>query len=103
MFDENGKILQGVIIRHLILPLCTDDSIMVLREIKKNFPNTNVSLMSQYIPMHIAKTIKHINRKITKREYEKVKSEFLGLNLCGYFQDLCSASSEFVPQFKFIS
>ena len=101
IYDSNGKILQGVIVRHMVLPLCTDDSILVLKTIKENLPNTKVSLLSQYTPYAKALECKQINRKITKREYDKVLNCFLSLNLDGYYQELKSSCKEYIPNFKF--
>lgn len=101
-FDTNGKILQGVIIRHMILPLCANDSIKVLETIKKEIPNTKVSLLAQYTPYARASEFKEINRKITKREYNKVLSKYIELNLDGYVQDLTSSNKDYIPHFKFI-
>lgn len=102
IFDKNGKCLQGVIIRHMILPLCTDDSIAVLRAIKENVPGTRVSLMAQYTPYGRACEFKAISRKITQREYNKVLMEYEKLGLDGYVQEHSSASKSFIPNFKFI-
>lgn len=102
IFAENGKILQGVIIRHMILPLCTNDSIKVLEIIKDCVPNTKVSLLAQYTPCGRANEYKQINRKITKREYDKVLNKYIELNLDGYVQDLTSSNKSFIPNFKFI-
>lgn len=102
VFDENGKILQGVVIRHMILPLCTDDSIKILQTISKNFAGTKVSLMSQYTPYGDANKFSAINRKITQREYNKVLNEYNKLGLEGYTQELCSAKEEYIPKFKFV-
>ena len=97
---ENGIIKQGVIIRHLILPLCTFDSIDALRWIKENLSNTKVSLMAQYTPYGKAKDFPEINRKITKREYEKVVNAYLDLELDGYVQDRESSGTKFIPSFN---
>lgn len=101
-YNDNGKILQGVIIRHMILPLCTDDSIKILNTIKKELPNTKVSLLAQYTPYAKAKEIPAINRRITKREYDKVLKTYMELNLDGYIQELESADVSYIPKFKFI-
>lgn len=101
VFDETGKILQGVIVRHMVLPLCTNDSIKVLNRISKELPNTKVSLLAQYTPCGRASEFKEINRKITKREYEKVLTCYYNLNLTGYVQDLTSATKDFIPKFRF--
>ena len=101
--NKTGKILQGVLIRHMILPLCTDDSTKILDVISKEIPNTKVSLMCQYTPLGRAFEFKTINRKITKREYDKVLNHFLSLSLKGYMQELSSAQKSYVPNFKFIN
>ena len=101
-YNKDGKILEGVIIRHMILPLCTDDSCKILEVISEQIPNTKVSLMAQYFPCANAYSYKSINRKITKREYEKVLNCYNKLNFDGYIQELCSAKEEYVPKFKFV-
>lgn len=102
IFDANGKILQGVIIRHMILPLCVNDSIKVLQTIKNEIPNTKVSLLAQYTPYGKACDFKAINRKITQKEYNRVLAEYKKLNLDGYLQELSSANETFIPNFKFV-
>ena len=102
IYDPSGKILQGVIIRHMILPLCTDDSIAVLNTIKKEFDGTKVSLLAQYVPYGRACEFKAINRRITQREYNKVLKEYERLGFDGYVQELESASEEYIPKFKYI-
>jgi putative pyruvate formate lyase activating enzyme len=58
--------------------------------------------MSQYLPLAMAKNMPIINRKITKREYEKVISYILetGFENC-YIQELSSAKKDFIPDFDF--
>ena len=99
IYDQNGKILEGVIIRHMILPLCTEDSCKVLETIKNEIPNTKVSLMAQYTPYGRASEFKAINRKITPKEYNKVLNKFNELELDGYTQGLESANTKFIPSF----
>ena len=99
-FDED-KMISGVLIRHLILPLQTDDSIKILEWIKQNLPSTKVSLMSQYTPYGRANEFNQINRKITKREYDKVVNAYLNLGLDGYIQDRESASCVYIPKWDY--
>lgn len=98
-YNSNGKILEGVLIRHMILPLCTDDSIKVLEIIKNEIPNTRVSLMAQYIPHGKACDFKAINRKITEKEYNKVLNKYIEFELDGYTQELESANIKYIPNF----
>lgn len=101
-FDDEGIMQKGVIVRNLILPAHTRNSIGVLDLIKRNFDNqVMVSLMCQYIPAGRADDFPRINRKITHREYEKVKYELFSRNLDGFTQSLSSASEEYVPIWDF--
>jgi putative pyruvate formate lyase activating enzyme len=93
---------SGMIIRHLILPQNTNSSIAVLDFIKSNFPNTFVSLMAQYTPCGDLSEFPEINRKITKREYEKVVNYAFDNSFDKLFiQELSSADKSFIPKFDF--
>lgn len=99
----DGDIMKsGMIIRHLILPQNTNSSIAVLDFIKSNFPNTFVSLMAQYTPCGDLSEFPEINRKITKREYEKVVNYAFDNSFDKLFiQELNSADKSFIPKFDF--
>lgn len=99
----DGNIMKsGMIIRHLILPQNTNTSIAVLDFIKSNFPNTFVSLMAQYTPCGDLSEFPEINRKITKREYEKVVNYAFDNSFDKLFiQKLSSADESFIPKFDF--
>ena len=92
---------KGVIIRHLILPTHTSDSIECLNFIcEKLGRDSIVSLMSQYEPRYDAKNYEEINRKITPLEYKRVVNYALKLNMENCFvQDLSSANSKYTPKF----
>ncbi len=97
----DGKMKKGIIIRHLILPTHTDDSLRCLNWISDNISkDTIVSIMSQYEPRYEAEKFPEINRKITPLEYKRVVSHALklGMNNC-YTQDLSSADSKYTPKF----
>ena len=97
---KNGIMQSGVIIRHLLLPASTNDAIKIFDWVRGNTPNAFLSLMSQYIPLFKAESFKEINRKITKREYDKVLNYIIesGFENC-YFQDLSSATKQEIPDF----
>lgn len=103
IFDENGIMQKGLIIRHLILPQNTNQSIKILEWIKDNLgADTTISLMSQYTPCGKADRYKELTRKITKREYEKViySAEDMGFKNI-FTQDYASANEIFIPDFDF--
>lgn len=102
IFDPNGLIVKGVIIRHLVLPGMYKDSIKILNWIKENFsPNDiRLSIMSQYTPQFKAKQFKEIDRSITKYEYKKVLEYLMKTGFDGYIQDKKSADIKYIPEFS---
>ncbi len=101
VFDENGLIKKGVIIRHLVLPNHMQNTKNILKWIKDNMPNdVYVSVMSQYFPTHKAKDDSLINRKLNKKEYKQIFNYLYSLDLeNGYIQELGEHEEEYVPNF----
>ncbi len=101
VFDDNGIMLKGVIIRHLVLPSCRKDSFKILDFIKEAFgDNVYVSILNQYTPMYKALHIKELNRRVTTFEYQSVIDHFFEIGLKnGYMQGKESAKSQYTPVF----
>lgn len=101
VFDENGIMKKGMIIRHLVLPNHILNSRKVLKWINDNMNNVYVSVMAQYFPTYKAKDIEEINRKLTKEEYEKIENYLYRLNLQnGYIQELGEHEEKYVPKWN---
>lgn len=99
---KNGMIQKGLIIRHLILPNCTKDSMQILDWIKKNMGTNHIlSLMSQYTPCFKATQDPTIHRKLKPIEYKQVLhyAQKLGFEN-GFSQDFDSNSKTFIPDFE---
>lgn len=96
---QNGIMKQGVIIRHLVMPNQTADSLKILQWIADNAKeNCLVSLMCQYTPYFNAKNFPEINRKLKPIEYKIVLTRANELGLTnGYAQDMSSATEDFIP------
>lgn len=102
VFDENGIMQRGMIIRHLVLPSNTISSISALDYLAENFGDTYISVMAQYVPCGDLTEYKEINRPLTQREYDKVVNHIFDLGLQKIFvQELEAASDEFIPDFDF--
>ena len=70
VFDDKGRIIKGMIIRHLMLPGLLFDSKKVIDTIYKTFgDNVYVSIMNQYIPMFNACNYPEINKRLFKVFY----------------------------------
>ena len=96
--DENGMMQKGVMLRHLILPNCIENSKAVLRAIAENFTtDAHLSLMAQYTPNGRTKS-PELSRVITQEEYDEVRDYMLSLGFeNGFVQELCSADEKYVP------
>jgi len=100
-FDETGIMQRGIIIRHLVLPGHTNESLRILDWISENLPgDAYVSLMSQYIPCHLASDHAVLGRRLTRYEYEKVLKKYVKLGLKGFFQEREAASEKYIPDFS---
>ena len=93
---------RGIIVRHLILPSNTNSSLEAVDFIENSFPDTYLSLMAQYTPCGDLSGCDELNRKITKREYDKVTDYAVSKGLDKLFlQDLSSSDEKFIPAFDF--
>ena len=99
VYDADGMMLRGTQIRHLVLPGLTSDSMRILSLIADEYPGAAVSLMGQYVPFGKALQMPGMNRRLKKKEYERVLSHMEAIGLPGYRQELSSASEAFVPAF----
>lgn len=102
-FDEEGKLLKGVIIRHMILPNNIENTKEVLKWIKENLgSDTYISIMAQYFPTYKVSenNFSEINRKITKEELEEIEDYIFELGFeNGFIQELGEYEEEYVPNF----
>ena len=100
VFDENGLMKRGVIVRHLVLPGNVENSFGVLDKIAEIDKDMYVSVMSQYFPTEQVKNHPVLGRRITSREYNKVINHFFDIGLHnGFSQEPSSAIEEYVPDF----
>ena len=96
---DGDKVVKGVIIRHLILPGCVDNSLKVLDWIGDNFApgEVLVSLMRQYTP--VGNLPAPLDRKITDEEYDSVLSWMYLNDLEGFTQEAEAAGTQYIPDF----
>lgn len=99
---DDGKMLQGCIIRHLILPLGAYDSINVAKFVATLPKDVYFSLMSQYTPFGDIENFKELQRKITGREYRRVLNAVRELGMENVFlQDFDSAGESYIPAWDY--
>ena len=100
IFDSNGMMKKGVIIRHLVLPNYIENSKKVLKWLKENIhPEDYISVMAQYFPTYLAKQDKFMNRKLTTEEWEEIENYIEELDFKnGFVQELGEHEEEYVPK-----
>ena len=101
VFDENGLLKKGVIIRHLVLPRQAEGAKQVMDWVAREFPKGTVlfSLMSQYTPYGRADQFPEIDRKLRRGEIRAVQDYMDALGLDGFTQERTSAKREYTPPF----
>lgn len=97
----NGDLMvRGVIVRHLVLPGCVEDSKSVLSYLHRRYGNAiYISIMSQYTPVGTSLP-DSLNRPLTAEEYNEVKNYAMriGINQ-GFFQEGAAVGESFIPSF----
>ena len=100
--DADGLLKKGVVIRHLILPGCLDNTKAVIDWVRDHFADGQVlfSLMRQYVPCGRAADYPEINRRLTDEEYDEAEQYLFDSGIeDGFVQEKDSASEAFIPAF----
>ena len=100
---KDGKMLSGLIVRHLVMPLCTSDSKAIVKWFSKHLKDTAyLSLMRQYTPFGDIEKYPELSRKITAREYNAVVDTAIEYGVEKLFiQDADSAQQSYIPAWDF--
>ena len=100
---DGDMLIKGIVVRHLLLPGCTEDSKAVIRYLYKTYGDRIfISIMNQYTPLpHVASYLE-INRKVTQAEYDEVVDYAIELGVeNGFVQEGDTADESFIPEFDF--
>lgn len=102
VFNEEGMMTRGVIVRHLTLPGYLKDSKDILEYLYETFGDKiYISIMNQYTPLSHVEQYPEINRKITAEEYDELVEYALYLGVeNGFIQEGETASESFIPEFN---
>ena len=100
--SEAGLMKKGVLVRHLLLPGQTKDSLKILQYLHDTFGEKIwISLMNQYTPVG-APAFPELGRKLTAREYDIVIDHAIELGMEHVFiQEGDVAEESFIPPFDF--
>ena len=100
-FDERGIMRKGIIVRHLLLPGCKEDSKAVLKYLYETYGDAVfISIMNQYTPLPHVMHYPELNMGITEEEYEEIVDYAIDLGIeNGFIQEGETAEESFIPAF----
>jgi putative pyruvate formate lyase activating enzyme len=96
---DDGIAVRGLLVRHLVLPDCLDNSRNCLRVLRDLSPDIFVSIMSQYSPQYKASDYPAINRTLTESEYDEITDYALDLGLENAFIQELRSQGHYLPDF----
>lgn len=99
LFNEKGIMTKGVIVRVLCLPNHVKNSKEICKYLYETYGNAvYISIMNQYTPMPAVSGIDDLNRKVTKREYNRLLEYCTDLGIANAFiQEGDVAKESFIP------
>lgn len=102
VLDESGMMKKGVIVRHLMLPGQLLDSKRVIRYLYETYGDQiYISIMNQYTPLPWVEAYPELNRKVSKKSYEKLVNFAVELGITqAYIQEGETAEDSFIPDFS---
>ena len=100
-FAADGRLMRGVLVRHLVLPGHRHESIALVRRLWETFGDAiQLSLMRQYTPLYRAAEFPPLHRRLTTFEYESVVAAARDLGMeCVYVQSAEAVGAQYVPDF----
>ena len=99
VFDSEGIMTRGVIVRILLLPTHVAEAKLALKYLHDTYGDKiYISLMNQYTPMEGME--KPLDRRVSREEYRSLidYAEKIGLNN-GFTQEYGTAKESFIPDF----
>lgn len=98
---EEGMMLKGVIVRHLLLPGGLEDSKKIIKYLYETYGNEiYISIMNQYTPVTELSGYPELNRKVSDREYDELVDYAIDIGVeNGFIQEGETATESFIPAF----
>ena len=102
IFDDNGMMIKGVIVRVLLLPNHLEDAKKILKYLYDTYKdNIYISIMNQYTPLEHIDKYDNLNRKVTQEEYDELINYACDLGITNAFiQEGETQSESFIPDFN---
>ncbi len=101
VYDDDGIMTKGVIVRHLLMPGYLQESKAIIRYVYEEYGERVVlSIMNQYTPLKQVEKYHEINRKVLDEEYESLINYAISIGVKeAYVQEGETAEESFIPPF----
>ena len=101
-FDQDGRMLKGVLVRHLVLPTLEQESEEIITYLWKTYHHQiYISIMSQYTPTESVKNHPVLQHRIQEDVYQKIIDKALQLGIRNaYMQEMDAACETYIPSFE---
>jgi len=99
ILDENGNAKSGLIVRHLILPGQTENSLKTIDILASINKNMYVSLMAQFSPLYRSNEYPELGIKNNEVEVQKIFKYLTDKGMLNGWTQEIDASDCFVPDF----
>ena len=101
IFNDNGLMTKGIIVRCLVLPTKSNDTKKVIDFLYKKYQdNIYLSIMNQYTPVNYIKDYTFLNKTVSEDEYNDVIDYAIDLGIKNaYMQEGGTCSESFIPAF----
>lgn len=102
VFDDNGIIQKGIIVRHLTLPGHMEDSKKILSYLYSTYGgHIYISIMNQFTPMpQLLPKYPELNRKVPTEDYDMLVDYAIDIGIeNGFIQEGETAEESFIPPF----
>ena len=100
VIGSDGLIKRGVIVRHMVMPGCIEDSKKIVKYLYDKYGNSIiVSIMNQYTPVRECKFME-LNRRVSDNEYDEVVDYAYDIGIRrAFIQEGDSQEESFIPDF----
>jgi len=98
--NNDGIAVRGLLVRHLVLPGCLENSRKCLDFLSELSQDTYISIMSQYSPQYKSCDHPRINRTLTEDEYDEIMNYALDLGLENAFIQELESQASYLPDFN---
>ena len=99
--NEEGILIKGVIVRHMMIPGLLDDSKKIIHYLVDNYnDDIFISIMNQYTPTNNLINYQEINQTVNDKDYDELINYAIDLGIKnGFMQEGETQKTSFIPEF----